>query len=70
MTDPRIDRLEADVRVLKTLVAPLETKLEAYKTQIQNLQGRIGALEKELADLHKQVEPPGHWLGTQGGLPH
>jgi chromosome segregation ATPase len=69
MTDSRLDRLEADVRVLTSLVAPLETKLEAHKTEMQNLRERIGALENELADLQKKTEQRGFWLGSQGGLP-
>jgi uncharacterized coiled-coil protein SlyX len=69
MTDPRVDRLEADVRVLTSLVAPLETKLQAHQTEIEKLQGRIGALEGKVADLQKSAEPSERWLGTQGGLP-
>jgi hypothetical protein len=69
MTNPRVDRKEADVPSLMSLVARLETKLQTHKTEIERLQARIGAVEKKLADLQKDSAPPEPWLGTQGGLP-
>jgi hypothetical protein len=69
MTDPRIDGLEADVRGLNSLVAPLETKVQAQKAEIQNLERRLVALENKMSDLLKRSEPREPWLGTQGGLP-
>ena len=69
MTDPRIDRKEADVPALMSLVARLETKLQTHKAEIESLQARMEAVEKKLADLQKDSGPPEPWLGTQGGLP-
>jgi outer membrane murein-binding lipoprotein Lpp len=57
MADPRIDRLESDVRVLISLVAPLETKVQAQKTEIE-------ALAKEVANLREK------WSNMKGDERH
>jgi outer membrane murein-binding lipoprotein Lpp len=49
MVDPRIDRVETDVRVLISLVAPLETTVQTQKIKIE-------ALAREVADLREKVE--------------
>lgn len=55
MISPRFDSLEEDVAVLKKDVSDLKSDMVGVKQSLNNLDGRVEAIENDIKELYEMV---------------